>query len=155
MDGTARTFLVRGLSIVGVCALAVSAAGIPAVAAEAHPQAGPACTITGTAGNDTLNGTTGDDVICGLGGNDTINGRGGDDRILGGAGNDTLLGGPGDDEIDGGSGTDGLTGGPGNDRLLALDGFADTLDGGAGSDRARTDRGLDSRVVRVEGVRRF
>jgi hypothetical protein len=86
------------------------------------------CTITGTPGSDTINGTAGDDVICGL------------------AGNDTWLGGPGNDEIDGGSGTDGLKIGPGNDRLLAFDDFADTLDGGAGSDRARTDRGLGSGV---------
>ena len=113
------------------------------------------CTIVGTPGNDTINGTHADDVICGLGGNDTINGRGGDDRILGGAGNDVLLGGAGNDEIDGGSSADRLVGGPGNDRLLALDGFADTLDGGAGFDRARADRGIDSPVLRVEGVRRF
>ena len=46
----------------------------------------PACTLTGTPGNDVLTGTPGDDVICGLGGND---------RISGGAGNDTLLGGDG------------------------------------------------------------
>ena len=113
------------------------------------------CTIVGTPGSDTINGTPGDDVICGLGGSDTINGRGGDDRILGGAGNDVLSGGAGDDEIDGGSGADRLLGGPGADRLLAFDRFADTLDGGIGIDHARADRGLDTPVVRVEGLRRF
>lgn len=51
----------------------------------------PACTITGTNGNDTLVGTTGNDVICGLGGNDTIDGVGGNDIIDGGAGTDAVI----------------------------------------------------------------
>ena len=60
----------------------------------------PACTITGTSGDDVLTGTSGNDVICGLAGNDVINGAGGDDVILGGQGNDTLIGGDGTDTLD-------------------------------------------------------
>ncbi len=77
--------------------------------ATATIQVGPACTIIGTAGNDTgktLEGTNGDDVICGLGGNDTIDGKGGNDILVGGPGNDTIKGGGGADEILGNSGTD-------------------------------------------------
>ena len=75
---------------------------------------GPACTITGTPGNDVLNGTPGDDVICGLGGNDTLIGNGGDDILLGGAGNDTLEGDDGNDTLDGGPGVDTCVQGTGN-----------------------------------------
>jgi uncharacterized repeat protein (TIGR01451 family) len=74
---------------------------------------GLACTVFGTAGNDTaLAGTTGNDVICGFGGNDTIHANAGADTIYAGAGNDlvfgeagtdTLVGGPGDDTLDGGT----------------------------------------------------
>ncbi|HSK77361.1 MAG TPA: hypothetical protein VLQ45_12990, partial [Thermoanaerobaculia bacterium] len=39
------------------------------------------CTITGTAGNDTLNGGGAADVICGLAGDDTINGFSGGDGL--------------------------------------------------------------------------
>ena len=66
----------------------------------------PACTITGTGGNDSLTGTSGPDVICGVGGNDVINGRGGNDFLVGAGGGDQLVGGPGDDTLDGGTGTD-------------------------------------------------
>ncbi|MEU1122884.1 hypothetical protein ABZ371_04710 [Streptomyces sp. NPDC005899] len=39
------------------------------------------CTITGTTGHDTLNGTNAADVICGLGRNDTIDGKNGADTL--------------------------------------------------------------------------
>lgn len=42
-------------------------------------------------GNDTLNGSTGDDVLYGYGGNDYIDGNSGADRMYGGAGNDIYV----------------------------------------------------------------
>jgi uncharacterized repeat protein (TIGR01451 family) len=78
---------------------------------------GLGCTITGTAGNDTLNGTNGADVICGLGGDDTINGGNGNDTIYAGDGNDTVDGGNGDDTLHGGNGNDIMGGGNGADYL--------------------------------------
>jgi glucose/arabinose dehydrogenase len=65
-----------------------------------------ACTVLGTAGNDTLTGTPGRDVICGQGGNDQLLGLDGDDVLSGGAGNDRLVGGPGADVMQGGGGPD-------------------------------------------------
>lgn len=53
--------------------------------------------ITGTASNDTLNGSPQDDLIMGLGGNDVLNGNAGNDILLGGMGNDALNGGAGND----------------------------------------------------------
>jgi Ca2+-binding RTX toxin-like protein len=47
--------------------------------------------ITGTSGNDTLIGTSGDENIFGLDGNDTLDGGGGADHLIGGAGNDTYF----------------------------------------------------------------
>ncbi len=66
------------------------------------------CSIVGTAGTNTLNGTAGDDVICGRGGKDTIHGMAGDDILLGEGGNDTLDGGAGADLLEGGDGTSDL-----------------------------------------------
>lgn len=56
--------------------------------------------------------------------------------IFGGAGNDTLSGGTGNDFIDGGAGTDQLIGVGGNDRFVlgAVDGLADIVKGGRGTD---------------------
>jgi Ca2+-binding RTX toxin-like protein len=56
-------------------------------------------TITGTAGNDLILGSSGADSIDGAGGDDCILGGGGDDQITGGDGNDVCLGGPGMDEF--------------------------------------------------------
>ena len=97
------------------------------------------CTITGTAGDDKLIGTPGNDVICGLGGNDNISGGGGDDviygdagddRVDGGAGADTLYGDDGADRVDGGDGDDVLAGGPGADRLSGGKGVNHLEEGG-------------------------
>jgi Ca2+-binding RTX toxin-like protein len=46
------------------------------------------CTITGTAANDQINGTTQDDVICLKAGADAANGEEGNDVIRGGQGDD-------------------------------------------------------------------
>jgi Ca2+-binding RTX toxin-like protein len=113
--------------------------------------AGRTCTITGTAGRDTLRGTRNRDVICGAAGNDRLLGVGGDDLLLGGAGKDVLLGGGGRDELSGGAGNDRLDGGNdldlldgggGNDRLQGGPGD-DVLSGGPGRDHLAGGRGRD------------
>ncbi|MEF8707541.1 MAG: DUF4347 domain-containing protein [Candidatus Accumulibacter propinquus] len=76
-------------------------------------------------GNDSINGTIGNDRIDGFAGNDTINGLAGDDRIWGDEGNDI---------IDAGVGADRVWGGTGDDFLNPGDGLNDTVDGGAGND---------------------
>jgi Ca2+-binding RTX toxin-like protein len=120
------------------------------------------CTITGTSGNDTLNGTNGADVICGLGGNDTINGGNNDDTIYAGPGNDTvdggnsddiLYGGDGDDIMGGGNGADYLYGEAGNDTnygetllgslLYLFDNGNDHIYGGPGNDDLDGQNGND------------
>jgi Ca2+-binding RTX toxin-like protein len=53
--------------------------------------------LTGTAGNDFIEGGDKADILAGLGGNDTIIGGGGNDRIIGGSGTNTLTGGSGND----------------------------------------------------------
>ena len=90
------------LAALALAASTLFLTSLPSASADDLPVSGnsPACTITGTAGDDQLTGTAGDDVICGLAGNDTINGLGGDDVILGGPGNDTLIGGDGTDTLD-------------------------------------------------------
>ncbi len=76
----------------------------------------------GTAGNDTLLGSTGNDTMGGGAGNDSLRGNDGDDvlgggtdddRVFGENGNDTLVGGPGNDSLDGGSGSDSYIFAPG------------------------------------------
>ncbi len=90
--------------------------------------------INGTNGNDTRNGTNGDDEIYGLAGNDTLYGLNGSDYINGGAGNDSLYGGEGDDYINGGEGIDRLEGGNGND-FYVVDSSSDVIvENGTGRD---------------------
>lgn len=64
-------------------------AAIATLAGLPPPPGG--CTVFGTGGNDLLEDTTGDDVICGEGGSDTI--------VLSNGGNDVVDGGPGFDFI--------------------------------------------------------
>jgi hypothetical protein len=124
----------------------------PVIGVEEFNVVPRGCSILGTAKDDELTGTTGDDVICGLGGDDEIDGRGGDDVLYGDGGDDSLAGGPaadtlygdaGDDRLDGGDGEDVLAGGPGSDRLTGGAG-ADHAEGGGGGDRCRTDAADDA-----------
>ena len=82
------------------------------------------CTISGTAGDNTLTATSKADVICGFDGRDIINGGGGADIVFGG---------PGNDEITTGSGNDRVLGEAGNDSIRTNAG-SDWLDGGIGTD---------------------
>ena len=68
--------------------------------------------ISGTAGNDTAQGSS-------LA--DTINGLGGDDILYGKGGKDTLTGDQGNDRLDGGSGADTMHGSYGNDIYVVDD----------------------------------
>lgn len=105
--------------------------------------------IYGSAGDDRLVGGGGGDDLRGRGGNDVLDGGPGPDQLRGGPGDDLLLGGGGADVLRGNAGADDLQGGAGNDTIHALDGEADTLDGGDGTDSAEWDEGLDV-VVAVE-----
>ncbi len=116
---------------------------------------------TGTAGGESIDGGSGDDILIALAGNDVIRGRAGndtvdggdgDDQLYGDDGNDNLLGqvgadalygGNGDDRLQGGEGNDSLHGDDGSDALLGQEG-ADTLHGGNGDDTLLGGEGNDS-----------
>jgi hypothetical protein len=134
-----------------VAAAALLVAALAAGAAAAAPRRA-ACTITGTADRDVLRGTPRADVLCSGAGADTIFAGGGHDTVLGGRDSDTIYGGGGRDRLYGGSGSDAIYGGDGRDRvfggsgndvIFTRDGERDIVDGGAGADRALTDRRLD------------
>ncbi len=95
------------------------------------------------AGNDTVTGTDGANVIDGGAGANVIYGQGGDDviRVTGSTGANQLYGGTGADTIWGGDGNDNLYG-DGTSSNAALDG-ADTLYGGAGNDTLWGSYGAD------------
>ena len=73
---------------------------------------------TGTAGNDSLNGSFQGDYLQGLGGNDFLYGHDGHDALMGGTGHDTLEGGMGNDMFNGGSGSDTLRDMSGSDTYV-------------------------------------
>ena len=77
--------------------------------------------------DDTLNGSTGNDLIQGRGGNDTLIANAGDDLVDGGDGMDVLQGEVGNDQLMGGLGSDVVVGGSA-DTPLAEQGN-DWLDG--------------------------
>ncbi|MBD2168748.1 choice-of-anchor I family protein [Calothrix membranacea FACHB-236] len=99
-------------------------------------------TINGTSGNNILLGTDKVDIIRGLGGNDIITGNKNNDFLYGGSGNDALEGGDGNDNLYGDEGNDGLLGGKGDDTLSGGSGN-DALEGGDGNDRLYGDVGND------------
>jgi len=97
----------------------------------------PGRIVQGGGGNDTIIGTSGNDIISGGAGRDTI-------KLLGG--NDAGYGGSGDDSIDGGDGNNRLYGNEGSDLIVA----------GIGEDfiNAADRRGID-RVVCGDGKDTF
>lgn len=108
-------------------------------------------TITGTAGDDVINGTSHGDVIVTFTGNDQVfAGGGGDlvctdggaDFVFGDKGGDTVIGGGGPDRLVGGDSGDLLKGKGGRDRLKGNAGN-DTLNGGKKRDRCKGGPGSD------------
>jgi Ca2+-binding RTX toxin-like protein len=82
------------------------------------PSGCSGATITGTAGNDNLVGTSSRDVIRALAGDDTLMGRQGNDELIAGPGTDKAYGGRGPDSLntqDGVNGNDQAYGGKGSD----------------------------------------
>ena len=97
----------------------------------------PRANLFGGAGNDTLTGGAGADMLFGQSGNDTLLGKGGFDFLFGGSENDTLTGGDDDDQVFGESGNDRMIWNPGDDTDLN-EGGADTdtveVNGGNGAE---------------------
>jgi Ca2+-binding RTX toxin-like protein len=75
-------------------------------------------TLTGSSGNDFLDGTSSSDTISGLGGNDELHGEGAADTLIGGAGDDSVGGGSGNDWLEGGLGHDTLGGSGDRDHFV-------------------------------------
>jgi hypothetical protein len=155
-----RRVLAGALAILGV------------VAATAFAQD---AIVTGTDGNDTLQGTAAAESIYGRGGNDAIDGGAGDDELDGGTGADVLNGGPGSDAVsysggapvtvtlngapdDGtagegdnvGNDVEDIFGGDGGDTLVGS-GRANTIDGGGGGDQITGGAGKDA-IFSGDGV---
>ena len=92
--------------------------------------------ITGTAGNDTLQGTIQSDELYGYEGDDQLNANSGHDYLEGGDGDDQLFGEAGYGYLYGGPGADVLNGGSNYDQIYYIDspaGVQINLDGTAGS----------------------
>lgn len=108
-------------------------------------------TLTGGSGADVIYGGANDDVLFGGDGNDIVQGDAGNDLMYGGLGNDTIsavsgndtgYGGDGDDYMAAGSEAVAFYGGAGNDTLFG--GYAaSTLDGGDGNDTITGYAGAD------------
>ena len=135
----------------------------------------PDGTVTGTAGDDVIDGSylgdndgdrvdgndavlpgsaANDDLIEAYGGNDSVSAGNGNDTVYAGTGNDTVSGGDGDDTLfgeagddtlDGGAGSNTLFGGAGNDALTSSGGG--TLFGGAGSDAITLAAGSGAQII--------
>jgi Ca2+-binding RTX toxin-like protein len=99
--------------------------------------------FVGTDKSETLNGTSGTDIVFGLNGQNTISGNAGNDLLCGGNSGDAISGGNGNDIVDGEKGDDAINGGDGNDILRGGSGN-DTLTGGAGADFFSGGSGVDT-----------
>jgi Ca2+-binding RTX toxin-like protein len=105
----------------------------------------------GTSFNDTMIGTTGDQVFNSFEGQDDLEGGPGSDSLTSGDGADTIAGQDGNDFIEGGNDPDDMSGGAGVDQVDYQDHFAnevtvtinnvanDGSNGGAEGDNVRTD----------------
>jgi Ca2+-binding RTX toxin-like protein len=98
----------------------------------------PKANLFGGAGNDTLTGGAGGDMLFGQSDNDTLIGVGGFDLLFGGSENDTLTGGDADDQVFGESGDDTMIWNPGDD--------TDLNEGGGGNDTVQVNGGNGAEV---------
>ncbi len=115
----------------------------PAKVEDSKPVEAPVKkVIEGTALNDTLGGTTGNDTVLGHNGQDVLNGGTGNDTLDGGRNEDVLNGGEGNDSLFGGVNADTIQGEAGNDIVYgdvaaltaAIAAGNDNVYGGDGSD---------------------
>ena len=120
--------------------------------------------LVGTNGNDLLKAFAGDDQLFGLGGNDFLVAGEGNDYLDGGAGDDVQLGGEGNDQLGGDAGNDILRGGAGNDTYVYRPGSgSDTIinnDGGTDwliftnditADRLTYHQSDDNLLIKIDG----
>jgi Ca2+-binding RTX toxin-like protein len=98
--------------------------------------------VFGGAGNDSLEGSPGNDTLYGEAGNDVLEGKEGNDSLVGSSGKDRLEGDSGHDILKGGSHNDFIQGGPGNDRIYGGHGN-DDIQGNRGTDRILGESGND------------
>ncbi|MBF0329935.1 MAG: hypothetical protein HQL10_12315 [Nitrospirae bacterium] len=109
--------------------------------------------LTGTTGNDVINGTNVVDRITTFEGNDVISSGAGDDFIDAGAGADIINAGEGNDILRGGANNDVLNGGIGNDTYVYNIGDGlDTINDAAGVDTIQMGNGIDfdHTVIRMQ-----
>lgn len=137
--------VLRSLSLLGLAVCLAAPATLPAATGgglAAAPK--PPCeeSVSGTAGDDLLEGTADRDIMCGRAGNDVLEAFRGRDVVRGGTGNDQTEGGPGDDELRGQEGADLLVGLAGDDRGFGGPGV-DRLIGNAGNDLLNPGKGVD------------
>ena len=97
-------------------------------------------------------------------GNDLLIGSSAANKLYAGVGNDTIYGLAGDDilngtgfysELHGDGGRDQLFGGDGDDEIDAFDYTSDTIDGGAGFDKAKRDKNNNGHTDTVSNVEQF
>jgi hypothetical protein len=106
-------------------------------------------TIIGSSSDELMNGNAGNDILFGRGGNDTLRGGQGNDAVYGEEGDDILNGNRGDDLVVGGRGNDFIRGGQDNDLLIGGEGN-DTLIGDFGQNRRVGGTGSDLFILRPE-----
>ncbi|WP_421447906.1 calcium-binding protein [Ectopseudomonas khazarica] len=128
---TLKDFFLGGDNLVETIAFET---GGQLTAAQIFGAFGLAVPTPAAAFDDTIQGSTGDDVaLDGAAGNDLLQGGNGNDVLSGDAGSDRLEGGNGDDILDGGAGNDTLVGGRGDDTyIFAAGGGQDVIDNSGG-----------------------
>lgn len=108
-DGGAGVDLVDYSERIGPLTISIDGAANDGDEAELDDVRANVEHVVAGAGDDTLRGSDGADILDGGPGNDTIDGRAGDDSLNGGPGDDTFLGSPtadGADIVNGGEGSD-------------------------------------------------
>ena len=101
--------------------LQVGTAGADTLSGAAGLAADASRRLYGYAGNDTLLGNIGNDILRGGAGNDTLSGFAGNDILMGGSGADTLTGGQGSDVFRWEAGDQGAVGAPVVDTITDFD----------------------------------